>query len=47
MNILIPSHSMCKQPAQSAPSPKTRAKNKNVKRAAPVEIKNRIQAGKK
>jgi hypothetical protein len=29
---------MCKQP--SAPSPKTRAKNKNVKRAAPGKFKN-------
>jgi hypothetical protein len=29
---------MCKQPAKSAPSPKIRAKNKNVKRAAPVGI---------
>jgi hypothetical protein len=37
MNILIPSLSMCKQPAERAPSPKTRAKN-NGKRAAPVEI---------
>jgi hypothetical protein len=34
MNIRI---RMCNQPAESAPSPKIRAK-KSVKRAAPVEI---------
>jgi hypothetical protein len=38
LNVNEHSHSMCKQPAESAPRPKTRLKNKNVKRAAPVEI---------
>jgi hypothetical protein len=34
MNILIPSHSMCKKPAESAPSSKTRAKKQCQKSSA-------------
>jgi hypothetical protein len=34
MNILIPSHSMCKQPAESAPCPKTRAKKQKCQKSS-------------
>jgi hypothetical protein len=34
MNILIPSHSMCKQPAESAPRPKTCAKKQKCQKSS-------------
>jgi hypothetical protein len=47
INILIQSHSMCKQPAESAPNPKTAQKTKMSKELRPWTFsKNRTQVGK-